>query len=96
MTHLRSINHYSVCQLFLLPAFLPTAEVAEAAEAAEVVEVFLNNAFRDGLGCWKREENLLWFKQKSTFQSVLAWEKFMYDSEVLVVRLSPSLQASKG
>ncbi|KAI0430908.1 hypothetical protein F5Y09DRAFT_306455 [Xylaria sp. FL1042] len=39
-----------------------------------LIEQFLDRVFGEGLKCWRDEDNLLWFKQKTLFQSVRALE----------------------
>ncbi|KAI1349035.1 hypothetical protein F5Y01DRAFT_327840 [Xylaria sp. FL0043] len=39
-----------------------------------LIEKFLDKVFGEGLQCWRHEDNLLWFKQKTLFQSVRALE----------------------
>ncbi|KAI0973783.1 hypothetical protein F4678DRAFT_425874 [Xylaria arbuscula] len=43
-------------------------------ESTTLIEEFLDSVFGKGLKCWRNEDNLLWFKQKTRFQSVRALE----------------------
>ncbi|KAH9905007.1 hypothetical protein F4778DRAFT_770232 [Xylariomycetidae sp. FL2044] len=43
-------------------------------ETTKSVESFLDRVFGEGMGCWRKDDRLLWFKQKVAFQSVPALE----------------------
>ncbi|KAI1291371.1 hypothetical protein F5Y03DRAFT_376847 [Xylaria venustula] len=44
------------------------------AESTTLIEEFLDKVFGKWLKCWRKDDNLLWFKQKIQFQSVRALE----------------------